>query len=132
MIDIVFVLMLFFMAMAGSVKMEREIRTAMPGAKSVYNRVINDPPEDVTIALTEDGTVTMNEEEFDSPADKRLPRLTTDLIKLKKGADARGGKVLVTLQTESQVRYERIMNVLNALAKAQITDVTFTMGDEEL
>lgn len=129
MIDIVFVLMLFFMVMAGAVKMEREIRTAMPGS------IMQDwgcGGDDLTIAITEDGTVTMNDEEFDSPTDKKLPRLTTDLIKLKKDADAHGSKVLVTLQTETQVRYERIMDVLNVLAKAQITNITFTLGDEEL
>lgn len=126
MIDVVFVLMLFFMLMAGAVKMEREIRTAMPGS------IIDDSfgSEELTIAITEDGTVTMNDEEFDSPTDKKLPRLTTDLSKLKKDSDLRGSKVLVTLQTETQVRYERIMDVLNALAKAKITNVTFTLGEE--
>ncbi len=89
------------------------------------------PPYDITIALTEDGTVTMNEEEFDAPADKRLPRLTTDLIKLKNDADAHGSKIFVIIQTENQVRYDRIMDVLNALAKAQITNFTFTIGEEE-
>ncbi len=128
MIDIVFVLMLFFMVMAGSVKVEREIRTAMPGGITENRQW----PDDITIAITEDGSVTMNEEEFDTPTDRKLPRLTTDLIKLRKDADACGGRVLITLQTESLVRYERIMDVLNALAKARITDITFTLGEEEL
>lgn len=67
MIDIVFVLLLFFMAMAGAVKMEREIRTAMPGG----NQEKSPWPDDITIALTEDGAVTMNEEEYDSSANKK-------------------------------------------------------------
>ena len=79
----------------------------------------------------EDDTVTMNDEEFDTPKDKKLPRLTLDLVKLKKDADARGSKVLVTLETEEQARYERIIDVLNALGKAQISNVTFTVGNEE-
>ena len=128
MIDIVFVLMLFFMVMAGSVNVEREIRAAMPG----HITEIRDCPDDITIAITEDGSVTMNDEEFDTPADPKLPRLTTDLIELRKDADARGSRVLITLQTQSLVRYERIMDVLNALAKARITNITFTMGEEEL
>lgn len=131
MIDVVFVMMLFFMVMAGAVRSEREIRMAMPGIKTDNSLGTNVPPYDITIALTEDGTVTMNEEEFDAPADKRLPRLTTDLIKLKNDADAHGSKIFVIIQTENQVRYDRIMDVLNALAKAQITNFTFTIGEEE-
>ena len=92
---------------------------------------VKDVPDEITIVVAEDGTVTMNEEEFDTPKDKKLPRLTNDLIKLRKDADNRGGKVLVTLQTEEQAKYERVIDVLNALGKAQLTNVTFTVGNEE-
>ena len=69
---------------------------------------------------------------MDSPTDKKLPTLTVTLANLKRDADSRGGKVLVTLQTEEQAKYERVIDVLNALAKARIENVTFTVGGEEL
>ncbi len=131
MIDVVFVIMLFFMVMAGAVKVEHELKTALPGSTPPAAADIKDVPDEITIVVAEDGTVTMNDEEFDTPTDKKLPRLTGDLIKLKKDADNRGGKVLVTLQTEEQARYERVIDVLNALGKAQLSNVTFTVGDEE-
>ena len=131
MIDVVFVIMLFFMVMAGAVKVEHELKTALPGSTPPQAADMKDLPDEITIVVAEDSTVTMNDEEFDSPKDKKLPRLTGDLIKLKKDADNRGSKVLVTLQTEEQAKYERVIDVLNALGKAQITNVTFTVGNEE-
>ncbi len=132
MIDVVFVIMLFFMVMAGAVKVEHELKTALPGATPVQATGADQiPPDEITIIVGEDDVITMNEEEFDAPKDKKLPRLTLDLVKLKKDADLRGSKVLVTLQTEELARYERIIDVLNALNKAQISNVTFTVGNEE-
>jgi biopolymer transport protein ExbD len=37
----------------------------------------------------------------------------------------------VTIQAEEQAKYERVIDVLNALARAQISNVTFTVGGEE-
>ena len=126
MIDIVFVIMLFFMVMSGAVKVERELKIALPK----YTAGDTKYPDEIFIAIAEDGTVTMNDEEFDAPADKKLPRLTTSLIRLKEDADAHGTKDLITLQTEEQTRYERVIDVLNALARAGINNVTFTLGNE--
>lgn len=130
MIDVVFVIMLFFMVMAGAVKVEHELKTTLPGvATTTQDEVVM--PDEIVIMIAEDGTVTMNEEEFDNAKDKKLPNLTANLIRLKLDADARGSKVLVTLQTEEQAKYERIIDVMNALSRAAISNVTFTVGSEE-
>jgi biopolymer transport protein ExbD len=131
MIDVVFVIMLYFMVMASSVKKENELKTFLPGVKSAAAQTNEDVPDEITVIIAEDGTVTMNEEEMDSAADKKLPTLTVTLANLKRDADSRGGKVLVTLQTEEQAKYERVIDVLNALAKARIENVTFTVGNED-
>lgn len=130
MIDVVFVIMLFFMVMAGAVKVEHELKTTLPGiATTTQDDVVM--PDEIVIMIAEDGTVTMNEEEFDNAKDKKLPNLSANLIRLKLDADARGSKVLVTLQTEEQAKYERIIDVMNALSRAAISNVTFTVGSEE-
>ena len=133
MIDVVFVIMLFFMVMAGSVQVEQELKTSLPGVSTPQS---DEPlPDDITIIVAEDGVVTMNDEEFDNVPDakraKALPDLADAMGRLRKDAEARGSKVLVTLQTEEQAKYERVIDVLNALTKAQIKNVTFTVGTEE-
>src|SRR5580704_11970865 len=85
MIDVVFVIMLFFMVMAGAVKVEHELKTALPSSTpSQAPEVVM--PDEIVIAIAEDDSVTMNDEEFDSPTSKKLPSLTDDLIRLKKDA----------------------------------------------
>jgi biopolymer transport protein ExbD len=50
---------------------------------------------------------------------------------LKQEADHRNAKVIVTIQAEEQARYERVIDVLNSLAKARIANVTFTVGGDD-
>lgn len=131
MIDVVFVIMLFFMVMAGAVKVERELKTQLPGLGTPALSDESTPPDEIMVTVEEDGIVTLNEEEFDTPADKALPNFTGTLMRLKQEADHRNAKVMVTIQAEEQARYERVIDVLNAMAKAQISNVTFTVGGEE-
>ncbi|GEP45789.1 ExbD/TolR family protein [Brevifollis gellanilyticus] len=131
MIDVVFVIMLFFMVMAGAVKVERELKTQLPGIGTPSLSNEDTPPDEIIVTVEETGVVTLNEEEFDTPENKSLPNFTGTLMKLKQEADSRNAKVMVTIQAEEQARYERVIDVLNAMAKARIGNVTFTVGGEE-
>lgn len=131
MIDVVFVIMLFFMVMTGSVKVERELRTWLPNPGNP-EQAIQWPSEEITIGILEDGTVTMNEEVFDSLTDKALPLLTKSLRRASDSSARQKQMLLVTIQAEEQASYERIIDVLNTLNKAQIQNVTFTVGNAPL
>ncbi|MGV3663284.1 MAG: ExbD/TolR family protein [Prosthecobacter sp.] len=131
MIDVVFVIMLFFMVMVGTVKVERQIGLRIHNCREVAQPVAF-PDNEVTIGVLEDGTVTMNEESFDSPQDRALPALTSTLRRLAMSSALQNQKVLVTIQAEEQASYERVMDVLNSLSKAQIQNVTFTVGAQAL
>jgi len=131
MIDVVFVIMLFFMVMTGSVKVERELVTKLPSPDDPA-QVVQFPAEEITIGILEDGTVTLNEAAFDSPTDKRMPMLTRTLQRLADSSARQKQKLLVTIQAEEQASYERIIDVLNTLNKAQIQNVTFTVGNDPL
>ena len=45
-------------------------------------------------------------------------------------AASEDGKIIVTIEAEEQATYERVVDVLNSLAKAKIGNVTFTVGSE--
>jgi len=126
MIDVVFVIMLFFMVMAGSVKVERQLGITLPSGIAAP-----DDLDEVILAVNEDGSVLMNEEEMSANADGKLTALTSSLSRLKQDADARGSKVIATIQTEEQARYQRVMDVMASLSKAGISDVTFTVGQQD-
>ncbi|MHB1078722.1 MAG: ExbD/TolR family protein [Prosthecobacter sp.] len=131
MIDVVFVIMLFFMVMTGSVKVERELVTKLPGQEDL-TQLVKFPAEEITLGILEDGTVTLNEETFDSPKDKALLMLTRTLRRVANSSAQQNQLVLVTLQAEEQASYERIIDVLNSLHQAGIQNVTFTVGNAPL
>lgn len=130
MIDVVFVIMLFFMVMAGAVKVEQELKTSLPGLAPPTLDTPKEMPDEIIVTVEETGVVTLNEEEFDTPESKEMPNFTSTLMLLKQEADNRGAKVLVTIEAEEQAKYERVVDVLNSMAKAKIGNVTFTVGSE--
>ena len=131
MIDVVFVIMLFFMVMVGSVKVERELKSQLPGLAPPSDSAPQEMPDEIIVGVEESGAVTLNEEEFDTGRpDKKLPTFIDTLKRLKQEADNRNAKVIVTIQAEEQATYERVIDVLNALSVAKIANVTFTVGSD--
>src|ERR1700675_1947019 len=84
MIDVVFVIMLFFMVMAGAVKVEREINTKLPG--TAETSAPTDFVDEVIINVSENGEVTLNDEPMDSPNVKDMPQLRSTLLRAKQGS----------------------------------------------
>jgi len=129
MIDVVFVIMLFFMVMAGAVKVERELNQKLPGSVETAKSV--EFTDEVLININENGEVLLNEEPMDPVGKHQMPRLTAALMRLKQGGDAAKAPVLVTIISEPEAKYARVVDALDALASAEITNVTFTLSEEE-
>ena len=129
MIDVVFVIMLFFMVMAGAVKVEKELNTQLPG-----NAETSGPTEmvdEMVIAIAETGEVTLNDEPMDTPASRDLPTLKNTLTRLRQAGEQSKTPTMVTVVSEPQAKYSRTVDVLDALSVAGITNVTFTVSEEE-
>ncbi|XHR27273.1 MAG: ExbD/TolR family protein [Chthoniobacteraceae bacterium] len=129
MIDVVFVIMLFFMVMAGAVKVERELNTQLPGTAETSESV-NFADEQV-ITISDKGEIALNDEPLDSMQSHDLPQLKGTLMRLKQNADAAKSACSVTIISDEAAKYHRTVDVLDALAVAQITSVTFTVNEAE-
>ena len=129
MIDVVFVIMLFFMVMAGAVKVENELNTQLPGTAATSTST--DFVDEQIITISDTGEVSLNDEPFDTPQSKELPQLRGTLMRLKQNADAAKTPAVVTIISDEQAKYSRTVDVLDALALAKIDNVTFTVADEE-
>ncbi len=124
MIDIVFVIMLFFMVMAGGAKTERELASRLPG-KAAAKTAVRFSDEQV-VRVEADGTVTLNGEAWDPADSDEQPKLRAALARLKESADAAKATLFVTLECEPRAKYARTIAALNALAAAQIANVAFS------
>lgn len=129
MIDVVFVIMLFFMVMAGEVKVEKELNSQLPGTTEASNSVAFSDEQIITIS--EEGNVSLNDEPMDSPANQNLAQLKGTLLRLKENADAAKTQVIVTVISDEKAKYGRTIEVLDAIAVAKIECVSFTVNEGE-
>ena len=130
MIDVVFVILVFFMSLAAQIRIEQILQTKLPGVA-----VAGTPTEFVDEQILQvglDGEVTLNDESYDSPESRDLPQLTNTLGQLQASSVAANSKLVVTLISAPDSPYFRTIDVLNALAAAGVTNVTFTAEEPEL
>ncbi len=129
MIDVVFVILVFFMALAAQIKIEQILQTKLPGV-AVASSTTEFVDEQI-LQVGEDGEVSLNDESYDSAQSRELPQLTGTLLRLKSSSEAAKSKLVVTLISHPDSPYYRTIDVLNALAIAGISNVTFTSDSEQ-
>ncbi|MEM7014867.1 MAG: biopolymer transporter ExbD [Verrucomicrobiota bacterium] len=123
MIDMVFLLLVFFMVTAKPIKQESDINIGLPGKVEQSEAV--EIPDELRIMIQNNGQVVLNDLAYDSPASRNMPQLVGVLKRFQESAEANRTKPLVTLAPEPAVRHQRIVDVLNACAVAEIKGVTF-------
>jgi biopolymer transport protein ExbD len=121
MVDVVFVLMLFFMASAGSQIVEKELNISLPSGTSASSQPSTKTP--ILIDISPEGQVTMNNQSFGTPTDRKLLPLREWL---KNAIEQFGGEDPVIIRPNPETRHERIIDVLNAAAAAGVKNLTFS------
>ena len=129
MIDVVFVILVFFMALAAQIRIEQILQTKLPGVAVASSST--EFFDEQILQIAEDGEVTLNDEIFDGPDVHDLPQLTNTLGQLQASSDAAKTKLVITLISHPDSAYQRTIEVLNALAAAGVSNVTFTATEEE-
>jgi biopolymer transport protein ExbD len=128
MIDMVFLLLVFFMVTAKPIKQESDLGLGLPGAVSQEESV--DIPDEQRIVITENGQIVLNDLSLDTPDSRDLPELLATLKRFKEAADRNKGKALVTLAPEDATKHQRVVDVLSVCALADLTNVTFAGAGE--
>ena len=130
MIDMVFLLLVFFMVTAKPIKQESDISLGLPGTVAAEEAV--DLPDEQRIRIEDDGSVVLNDSVLAPAADTNLTDLVAILQRFKESSEANKSEALVTLDAADGTNHQRIVDVLNACARADITGVTFSdSADEE-
>ncbi len=130
MIDMVFLLLVFFLVNARPQPQEKEISLSLPGTVSQEQPV--EIPEELRIVIASTGQVFLNDLALDGISTREMPALQTTLSRLREAAIANRSPPLITLDVADATPYQRIIDVLNACTKAQITSVTFAQDKENL
>ncbi len=114
MLDILFVLLLFFMVLAGSQKHEASLTTQLPGGK---------PGGDVPleIGIDADGQVNVSGVPVSTPDDTQLQPLVDRLTQVL-ASSATQPVVITPVRSAKQ---QRVIDVLNACAAAKVKNLAF-------
>jgi biopolymer transport protein ExbD len=129
MIDMVFLLLVFFMVSAKPIKQESDINIGLPGTVSQEEAL--DIPDEQRIQIQPNGQIVLNDQPVDSPVDAEMPSLFSTLKRFKASADSNKTEALITIDADDAANHERIVQVLNVCARAEITGVTFADSQEE-
>ena len=129
MIDVVFVILLFFIVQASDIQVENAHVTKLPGTVELKDGIVT--PDEIAVRVEDDGQVYLNDDPLDTPEAKNLPELASNLNQLRESSDASKTQVLVTIYANDLARYERVVEVLDALSRAKISNVSFQAGSSE-
>jgi biopolymer transport protein ExbD len=129
MIDMVFLLLVFFMVSAKPIKQESDINIGLPG--TVAQEEALEIPDEQRIQIQPNGQILLNDQPMDVPQSPELPTLLTTLKRFKESTNSNKTEALITIDADDAANHQRIVQVLNACAQAKITGVTFADAGEE-
>ena len=128
-IDMVFLLLVYFMVSASLVKSEGDLGIKLPGI--VQQAVTVDMPDEQIIEVRQTGRVFLNGREFGSHDTQELEDLAATLARYRMASDASKNKALITIWADDEAKHQRLIDVMNACAGAGIENITFTSAVSE-
>lgn len=128
MIDVVFLMLIYFIVTSTLEKQEADISFQLPGVAEQSEPL--DLPDEQIIEINSEGQVTVNEYAYDSPGVSKLVELTAMLTRFKLASDANKIEAIVTIAPDDAVRHQIVVRVMDACSTAGIDAVNFALGDE--
>jgi len=116
-IDMVFLLLIYFLVTSSLKPQESDIGIQMPGIPKESNSVI---PEEVYITIDERGWINYGGVWYQNASDHDLKELTATLLDLRQVTK----DPVVTIAANGESLHQRTIDVMNACAAAGIKNVT--------
>ena len=122
-IDVVFLLLIYFIMAAQLIRKEGDIKFVLPADVPPTKQL--DVPVEALILISEDGTVEIDAMQFGA-SDILLTDLEVHLRGLNGMAVSQGSKFFVNLLPDKGAIHERIVQVMDACAAANVESLTFS------
>lgn len=120
MIDLILVLIVFFMTTVALKQVEMELGVNLPGTPGLASTEAKTVP--MNIEIDTDGSVNLNNELVGDPKDNELQKLRTMLKEQIKYFD---NKIPVFILPQPDVPQQRVIDVLNACSAAKVKNISF-------
>jgi len=123
-IDVVFLLLIYFMVTASLIKKEADLSFQLPAEVQQSEAV--EMPIEVLIEISRAGDVVVEGMVFE-PEDTKLEGLIAHLMALKEAAELSMSELVVSIMPEDKTLHGRIVQVMDACAAADVKNVSFSM-----
>lgn len=126
-IDVCFLLLIYFLATMTIVPRETDLALALPAPGEIAR---SPPIPPMTIRIAADGSLTMGvglgEISLDAaPGEREVPLLDGQLELYAAAARSAGDEPRILLRVDGEAQQQRVIDVLNAIASVSISSVTF-------
>lgn len=122
-IDVAFLLLIYFLVTTTLMKMEADLSLALPGVESEDNKEVK--IDQMLVRIDDGGAVIVNDEVADSdPNDRALPNLTERLTRYKASTEIANTEPQIIVDCADEAMGQRFVDVLNACAKANIKNIS--------
>lgn len=129
MIDCVFLMLVYFMVTSTLEREEADLAFQLPGRSSDAFAAEAEMDEQ-WVEIAENGQVSINGYELDSPESEILHQLTGVLTEFMRATQAAGVQAVVTIAPSSETAHQYIVRVMDAVARAGLTQVHFALDSE--
>lgn len=127
MIDVVFLLLIYFMVSSTLARQEADLSFQLPG--SVEQEEPLDLPDEQIIEIRDSGQVVVNDYSYDSPEVARFEELAAMLTRFRDASAANKVEAIVTISPTEAVGHAQIVKVMDACSVAGIEAVNFALDD---
>ncbi len=124
-IDVVFLLLIYFMVTASLIKKEADLSFMLPAKVDTPDPL--SLPIEVLIEVTESGNIMINGMVFGKESNN-LDDLIGQLIAFKEAADSSSSELIVNILPEDKALHGRIVKVMDACAAANVKNMSFSMS----
>lgn len=124
-IDVVFLLLIYFMVTASLIRQEEDIHFMIPVSDIAK---IPDVPVEALIEVHEEGDVELEGIRFPK-SDSLLIELSEQLKGLRQVADTQGARFYVNVMPDPDALHYRIIDVMDACSHAGVTNLGFAKNE---
>ena len=122
-IDVVFLLLIYFMVSAQLKRPEADLGLSLPGEVAVTTQMVM--LDEQIIVVDAGGQIILNNQIFSGDDNTQLAQLKKILIRYKTASDRLGNPAAVLIDAHDDSIHERVIDVLNLCAAAKIEQISF-------
>jgi biopolymer transport protein ExbD len=130
-IDIIFLLVVYFMGTSTLQAEEADMGITLPASVKVADPDVATFPMEIMVDILPNGQVLLNEESVDTQVSRDMPQFVNRMISIRQSTEMSQTPMFVFIRPAPEAAHQRSMDVLNALAKARVKQISFAMSEED-